>query len=116
MREETPPVIAGQKVRLLEQLETIGGKAHGAAHKKRTQSVRRKDDRDERKDGIVDESSGVDRYFIEAKDKGERRRDDQIMSSHKSWFAGREIFKGELEIDDDGSGRNGCINPEARTP
>jgi hypothetical protein len=51
-----------------------------------------------------------------AEAKRKRRRRDQIMSSHKSWFTGREIFKGELEIDDEGSRRNGCINPEALTP
>lgn len=74
MLKEPPPVIARQQVRLLQQVQTFIGQRQRTAQQKRSRRVGRKDDGDEREDGIVDEGSGIDRYFVEAKDEGERRR------------------------------------------
>ena len=76
-------VNGGQRMRMPQKFDTRGGNPQRASENECPDGVRSNDDRNERKEGIVDEGAGVDRDLIEAKQEGDQRRQDSVQTEKR---------------------------------
>jgi len=78
-----PVILTGKEVGVFEQFDAFVGNAQRASEEKRADCVRSDDYRRQRQEGIVDESAGVDRNLVEAKNEGQRRGHDCVQAEQR---------------------------------
>ena len=81
-------VVGGQQVRIPQKLDTGGRNSQRAAKKKSSDSVGGHDDRNQRQQRVVNESAGVNRNLVKAKEKSNQRCDYCVQP--KEWGEGDE--------------------------
>ena len=73
-------------MRVPQQFDARGGNAERTAEDNSADRVRCDDDRNESEEGIVDERAAIDGHLVEAKEKGNERRQNCVQA--KEWREG----------------------------
>ena len=81
-------VTGREQMRVPQQFDARGGNPERTAENKSADGVRRDDDGNEGEEGVVDESAAIYGNFVEAKEKGNERRQNCMQA--EKWREGDE--------------------------
>ena len=81
-------VIGREQMRVSQQFDARSGNPERTTEDKSADRIRRDDDRNESEEGIVDESAAINGNLVEAKKKGNERRQNCMQA--EEWRKGDE--------------------------